>query len=150
MTHNTAEGSFAITLELSTQTDRDAYAAKNAGEQHAIKMHLLSKLREVTDALAPLMDGVYARLLRIAGGYLRDERNDHTLDAASLVHEAFLRLVGLEAPWRHRGHFYAVAAGTMRRVLVDYARRRDAAKPTGSGCGRPARTGRRRSGGGRR
>lgn len=80
-------------------------------------------------ALTPLMDVVYARLLRIAGGYLRDERTGHTLDAAALVHEAFLRLIQQErVRWQDRAHFFAVAARLMRRVLLDHARRHESIK----------------------
>jgi RNA polymerase sigma factor (TIGR02999 family) len=54
---------------------------------------------------------------------------DHTLQATALVHEAFMRLAGQDrAAWRNRGHFYAVAAQMMRRILVDHARARHAAK----------------------
>ena len=64
-----------------------------------------------------------------AAGYLRHERVDHTLQATALVHEAFMRLAGQDrVAWQNRGHFYAVAAQTMRRILVDHARARRAAK----------------------
>ncbi len=77
-----------------------------------------------SDALAPLMDEVYPRLLRLATRYLQRERANHTLDAASLVHEAFLRFVHQErVRWQDRAHFFAVAAKIMRRVLLDHARR---------------------------
>jgi RNA polymerase sigma factor (TIGR02999 family) len=78
------------------------------------------------DELAPL---VYHELRRRASGYLRHERLDHTLQATALVHEAFMRLAGQDrVAWQNRGHFYAVAAQMMRRILVDYARERRAAK----------------------
>ena len=83
-------------------------------------------------ALAPLMDEVYARLLRIAGAYLKEERDDHTLDAAGLVHEGFLRLIQQErVRWKDRAHFFSVAARLMRRVLLDHARRRTSFKRGG-------------------
>lgn len=85
------------------------------------------------DALAKLMPLVYAELRRLAGHYLRGERIGHTLQPTALVHEAFLRLVGHDrAAWQHRGQFIGVAAQLMRRVLVDYARRRAAAKRAGA------------------
>lgn len=85
------------------------------------------------DALAKLMPLVYAELRRMAGHYLRGERIGHTLQPTALVHEAFLRLVGHDrAAWQHRGQFIGVAAQLMRRVLVDYARRRAAAKRAGA------------------
>ena len=78
------------------------------------------------DELVPL---VYHELRRRASGYLRQERRDHTLQATALVHEAFMRLAGQDrVAWQNRGHFYAVAAQMMRRILVDYARERRAAK----------------------
>lgn len=78
------------------------------------------------DALVPL---VYHELRKRASGYLRHERPDHTLQATALVHEAFLRLAGQDrVAWQNRGHFYAIAAQMMRRILVDHARERRAAK----------------------
>jgi RNA polymerase sigma factor (TIGR02999 family) len=82
------------------------------------------------DALVPL---VYHELRKRASGYLRHERPDHTLQATALVHEAFLRLAGRDrVAWQNRGHFYAVAAQMMRRILVDHARERRAAKRPGA------------------
>jgi len=78
------------------------------------------------DELVPL---VYHELRKRASGYLRHERPDHTLQATALVHEAFMRLAGQDrVAWQNRGHFYAVAAQMMRRILVDHARERRAAK----------------------
>lgn len=63
---------------------------------------------------------------------MQGERRDHTLQATALVHEAFLRLTGHKAiPWEDRNHFFAVAAQTMRRILVDHARGICAAKRSG-------------------
>jgi RNA polymerase sigma factor (TIGR02999 family) len=77
--------------------------------------------RSALDALIPL---VYDELRRLAGGYLRHERSDHTLQATALVHEAFFRLAGQErVAWQNRRHFFAIAAQAMRRILVDHARR---------------------------
>lgn len=59
----------------------------------------------------------------MAGGYLRHERRDHTLQPTALVHEAFFRLAGQErVAWQNRVHFFAIAAQAMRRILVDHAR----------------------------
>lgn len=81
---------------------------------------------QARDALVPL---VYHELRNRAAGYLRHERADHTLQATALVHEAFLRLAGQDrVAWQNRGHFYGVAAQMMRRILVDHARERRAAK----------------------
>ncbi len=79
-----------------------------------------------------LFDVVYARLLEIAAHLLRRERIGHTLDPAALVNEAFLRLVRQRrVSWRSRGHFFSIAATTMRRVLSDHGRRRGATKRGG-------------------
>jgi len=84
------------------------------------------------DALLPL---VYKELRRLAHFQLRSERPDHTLQSAALVHEAYLRLVGMNPPqWESRTHFFAIAAQLMRQILVDYARRHKATKRGGSVC----------------
>ncbi len=80
---------------------------------------------DARDQLLPL---VYRELRRQAASYLRRERRDHTLPATALVHEAYLRLVGQDASIVNRGHFLALAASMMRRVLVDHTRARAAAK----------------------
>lgn len=80
------------------------------------------------DARDRLLPMVYRELRRQAAAYLRRERPDHTLAATALVHEAYLRLVGQDAPFANRAHFFALAASMMRRVLVDHARARAAAK----------------------
>ncbi len=85
---------------------------------------------EARDALFPL---VHRELRRQAAGYLRRERRDHTLQPTALVHEAYLRLVGqVHVPQQNRSQFYGVAAQTMRRILVDHARRHRAAKRPGA------------------
>ena len=82
-----------------------------------------------TAATDELMAAVYDELRRIAYGYLRQEREGHTLQPTALVHEAYLRLVDdKQVNWRSRAHFYGVAAKVMRRVLVDHARTHAAAK----------------------
>ena len=76
------------------------------------------------EALERLLPLVYDQLRRLARGRLRHERSQHTLQTTALVHEAFVRLVDQRnAGWESRGHFFAIAAQMMRRVLVDYARR---------------------------
>ena len=81
------------------------------------------------DALFPI---VYAELRTLASSYLRRERPDHTLQSTALVHEAYLRLVDQDVSWQNRAHFLGIAAQTMRRILLDHARRRAASK-RGSG-----------------
>ena len=81
------------------------------------------------DALDQLVPLVYRELHRIASHQMRAERAGHTLQPTALVHEVFLRLVDQDrADWQTRAQFFAVAAQLMRRLLVDYARRRAAAK----------------------
>ena len=84
---------------------------------------------ESLKALIPL---VYEELRRVARRYLRRERPDHTFQSAALVHEAYVRLVDQrDANWQNRSQFFGVAAQLMRRILVDYARRRSAARRGG-------------------
>jgi len=73
-------------------------------------------------ALERLVPLVHAELHRLAEGCMRGERPDHTLQATALVNEAYLRLVDADVEWQDRAHFFAVAATTMRRILVDHAR----------------------------
>lgn len=84
------------------------------------------------DALDDLMPVVYEDLRRIAAGYMRRERSGHPLQPTALVSEAYLRLVDQRrVQWRNRAHFFGVAAGMMRRILVDTARRRRAERRGG-------------------
>ncbi len=92
-------------------------AAYNNGDQQALEQ------------VFPL---VYNELRRLAGGYLRREREGHTLQPTALVHEAYLRLLGQDVEWQNRAHFLGVAAQMMRRILVDHARQHQAEK-RGSG-----------------
>lgn len=86
---------------------------------------------EAREALVPL---VYRELKRRAGAYLRRERPDHTLQATALVHEAYVRLVGQDrVAWQNRAQFFGIASQMMRRILVDHARERQAAKRPGGG-----------------
>jgi RNA polymerase sigma factor (TIGR02999 family) len=86
-------------------------------------------------ALEALMPLVYDELRRLAHYYLQRERGDHTLQSTALVHEAYLRLAGQNAPqWQNRAHFFGIAAHLMRQILVEYARAHSAAKRGGSAC----------------
>ena len=80
---------------------------------------------EAMDRLLPL---VYEELRRMARSQLAREGRNHTLQPTELVHDAFMRLVDQKAGWRNRAHFYGIAATCMRRILVDYARRKLASK----------------------
>jgi RNA polymerase sigma-70 factor, ECF subfamily len=82
-------------------------------------------------ALAMLMPLVYDELHRLARSYMRRERPGHTLQTTGLVHEAYLRLVGQNANWTSRAHFFGIAAQMMRRILVDHAKSHHRAKRGG-------------------
>jgi RNA polymerase sigma factor (TIGR02999 family) len=83
-------------------------------------------------ALDRLMPLVYNELHRLARHYMRRERPDHTLQATSLVNEAYLRLIDVNrVEWRNRAHFIALAAQMMRRILVESARNRQRQKRGG-------------------
>ncbi|MBI3049457.1 MAG: sigma-70 family RNA polymerase sigma factor [Acidobacteria bacterium] len=85
--------------------------------------------REALDRLTPL---VYEHLRRQAAAYMQREPAGHPLQPTALVHEAYLRLVDQrQVQWRNRAHFFGVAAQVMRRILVDYSRRRRAEKRGG-------------------
>ena len=75
-----------------------------------------------------LLSATYDELRRLARAQLRGERAGHTLQPTALVHEAYVRMTGLELDWQDRVHFLSMAARSMRRVLVDHARKRDAEK----------------------
>jgi RNA polymerase sigma-70 factor, ECF subfamily len=81
------------------------------------------------DAYGRISTVLYGELRRQASNYVRRKRSGDALQATSLVHEAFMRLASArQVDWQDRGHFLAIAARTMRRVLVDAARVRSAAK----------------------
>jgi RNA polymerase sigma factor (TIGR02999 family) len=83
-------------------------------------------------ALEELVPRVYRELRRLAGKLLKNERKGETLQATDLVHEVYVRLIEVtQMDWQHRAHFFAVSASLMRRILVDRARRRSAAKRGG-------------------
>jgi RNA polymerase sigma-70 factor (ECF subfamily) len=94
---------------------------------HGQVTQLLKAMRagdaQAAEDLLPL---VYAELHRLAKAYMRRERTDHTLQATALINEAYLRLVKDDVDWNSRAHFIGLAAHVMRRVLVDYARARNA------------------------
>ncbi len=84
------------------------------------------------EALEDLVPLVYDDLRRIAAGHMRREAAGHPLQPTALVHEAYVRLIDQrQVKWRNRAHFFGVAAGMMRRILVDQARRRRAEKRGG-------------------
>lgn len=95
---------------------------------------LLSEIgRGQKDAMNQLLPLVYDELHRLARSYFRRERGEHTLQPTALVNEAYIRMVDQKAPLQSHGHFLAVAATQMRRILLDYARKRGAARRGGAG-----------------
>ena len=99
---------------------------------HAITEWLIRWNNGDEAALQALTPLVYAEMHRLAAGYLRSERNDHTLQATALVHEAYLHVRKLgHVEWKSKAHFIGTAAHLMRRILVDHARARNARKRGG-------------------
>lgn len=85
--------------------------------------------RHAADQLLPVL---YGELKRLAHSYMNRQQPDHTLQTTALVHEAYMRLVGDADPgWNGRGHFFAAAAQAMRQILIEQARRKNAAKRGG-------------------
>lgn len=82
-------------------------------------------------ALQEITPIVYETLRKIGSQCLSSESQGLTLQATEVVHEAFLRLVGADVDWQNRAHFYAIAARTMRRILVDHARAKSSKKRGG-------------------
>jgi len=99
---------------------------KGPGEITQLLLRLNQGDRDAEASLIPL---VYEELKRIAAARLRSERENLSIQPTVLVHEAYLRLTGLsQVDWQSRNHFYAISATIMRRILVDHARARRAAK----------------------
>ena len=102
---------------------------------------ILLKRVAAGDVLAKdqLAEAVYAELRRIAGRLMTHERRDHTLQATAIAGEAYVNLIERhERNWQNRAHFFAVAAQSMRHLLVDYGRRRHALKRQGPNAAVPA------------
>ena len=100
--------------------------------EHEISQALAAMSRGAPEAMDQLMPLVYRELKRIAHRQLGAEASGHTLSTTAVVHEAYLRLAGqARAQWIDRGQFYAIAARTMRRVLIDYARQHRAGRRGG-------------------
>ena len=93
---------------------------------------LLRQMRRGNRAAAEqVLPMLYSELHRLAEGYMRRERPDHTLQATALIHEAYLRLAGEEIEWQDRAHYIGFAAHVMRQVLVDHARARQTERRAG-------------------
>ncbi|MDA7888580.1 ECF-type sigma factor [Akkermansiaceae bacterium] len=108
---------------------------KEEGElQHELTILLQNVNAGERDAEDQLIASVYEQLRKIAQRQLSRERSDHTLQPTELVHEAYVKMAGHleERDWQNRSHFFAAAAEAMRRILINYARSRNAVK-RGSG-----------------
>jgi len=92
---------------------------------------LLASSQGDQNALDEVMPVVYDELRRLARSYMRRERPGHTLQTTVLVHEAYLRLLGQDANWANRSHFFGIAAKMMRRILLDHAKSHGRAKRGG-------------------
>ena len=142
--HNTREHLACCTLGTRADSDHIARAPKicrfsqkeltldSAAPQHAITDALVALRAGTPDAMERLVPLVYDQLAQMAHRQLRLEATGHTLSTTGVVHEAYLRLVDqTRVQWADRGHFFAVAAQAMRRVLVDHARRHRAVRRGG-------------------
>ena len=94
---------------------------------------LLQKVNEGDkNAEDELLTGLYRELRRLAAGYLRRDRREHTLQPTAPVNEAYMKMLGGQRiSWQNRAHFFAVAARVMRQILIDYARARKTDKRGG-------------------
>jgi RNA polymerase sigma factor (TIGR02999 family) len=98
----------------------------------AVRQLLNSRGPDADKSISTLLPLVYDELRRLARNYLRRERPGQTLQATALVHEAYLRLHKAKSPvWKNRTHFLAIAAVSMRQILIERARARHAAKRGG-------------------
>ena len=99
--------------------------------------NITQMLREWGSGNAAVMDElfpyIYTELHRQAAAFMRRERGNHTLQTTALVHEAYLKLIDQRnVEWQSRSHFFAIASQAMRRILVDYAKRRHREKRGGA------------------
>jgi RNA polymerase sigma factor (TIGR02999 family) len=93
-----------------------------------IRTILEARVREEEPAFDELMSQLYAEMRRLARGQLRWRAQPGGLGTTSLVHEAYLKLANRDQPYRDQNHFFAVAARTMRHIVIDHARRRSRQK----------------------
>lgn len=110
-----------------------------ASDRHKLRGEITELLNTTADASADrLWELVYPELRKRARSMVRGERAGHTLSATAVVNEVFVRLAN-DSPrqWKDRSHFYAVASGIMRHVLIDHARSRAASKRGGGAAREP-------------
>jgi len=107
----------------------DPKPADPSADVHTVTQMLLRLDHGDADAVDRLLPVVYEELRQLARSKLRSEREDHTLNATALVHEAYMKLVDqTRVQWQNRAHFFSVAARAMRRILIDHAKARLAEK----------------------
>ncbi len=92
---------------------------------------LLQNWNNAPQAEKQLSPILYEAMLKLSQRYIQREQHGYTLQATELVHETYLKLVDSDISWQSRKHFYAIAATTMRRLLVDRARKKQAEKHGG-------------------
>ncbi len=111
-----------ITAAVSPAVGDDPETEQLRGEVTALLQQISDGRQAAAEVLMPL---IYDELRKIARGFMRRERDDHTLEPTALVHEAYLRMLGQNrVRWQSRGHFFSMAATMMRRILVDSSRQR--------------------------
>jgi RNA polymerase sigma factor (TIGR02999 family) len=103
-------------------------AASDSTPTELLRSWQSGKSRDAFDSLVAIL---YEELEKLAHNAMRGERPNHTLQTQALLHEAYVRLIDAKVDWRGRAHFLAVAARTMRRVLVDHAKTRRRLKRDG-------------------
>lgn len=113
------------------------YAPSEDGKRAAVVQGKVSALLHRVNqgdrqAESELISGLHRELRRLAAGYLRTNRPNHTLQPTALVNEAYMKMLGSEkVTWQNRAHFFGVAARAMRQILIDYARARQTEKRGG-------------------
>jgi RNA polymerase sigma-70 factor (ECF subfamily) len=116
-------------VEKDRPSDPDAEQAARSAAVTSLLVRVHEGDRQATDELLPL---VYEELRQLADRFLAGEKRNATLQPTALVHEAYLRLVGSDrSGWQNRAHFFGAAARAIRRILVDRARARRAARRGG-------------------
>lgn len=125
-------GMVARLVYTPAKVDVEGFRPSPMSDTHEVTLLLAEWAKGNQKALDDLTPLVYRELRQLAAGYLRKERQGHTLQPTALVHEAYVRLVDQTNPtWQSRSHFFGVAARLMRQILVDHARRKHAGKRAG-------------------
>lgn len=122
-----------VRVDMPSEGGNGGESQAETGDETRVVTDLLLAWGEGNEAaLDRLLPMLYSELHSMADRSLRRERSNHTLQATALVSEAYLRLVNQDRiQWRNRAQFLGIAAEMMRRILVDYARKRQAAKRDG-------------------